>query len=106
MDEKDDPSPLELLVSQLNHSGKSQYVGMLFPVPTRLKADSYGMLEALTHHAGISRNKMVNQLLDVGIAATLESLPEDLAQALIARSGEVMLASLEKNGGTWERGEE
>ena len=75
------------------------------PVHTRLQAPLYGLIEALTHHAGTSRNKVVNQLLEVGLEATLAALPEDLAEDLRRRSGEVIHESLSKNGGTWERGE-
>jgi len=75
-----EPTALDQLVSELNHSGKSQYTGMLFPVHTRLQAPLYGLIEALTHHAGTSRNKVVNQLLEVGLEATLAALPEDLAE--------------------------
>ena len=64
-----------------------------------------GAIEALTHHAGTSRNKVVNQLLEVGLEATLAALPEDLAEDLRRRCGEVIHESLSKNGGTWERGE-
>ena len=100
-----EPTALDQLLSELNHSGKSQYTGMLFPVRTRLQAPLYGLIEALTHHAGTSRNKVVNQLLEVGLEATLAVLPEDLAEDLRRRSGEVIHESLSKNGGTWERGE-
>lgn len=100
-----EPTSLDQLVSELNHSGKSQYTGVLFPVHTRLQAPLYGLIEALTHHAGTSRNKVVNQLLEVGLEATLAALPEDLAEDLRRRSGEVIHESLSKNGGTWERGE-
>lgn len=104
-DIEDMPSPLERLVSDLNHTGKQQYVGMLFPIPARLQANIYGLLEALTHHAGISRNKMVNQLLEVGLMTTLDALPEELRHQLESRSGDVIRTAFEKNGGVWERGE-
>jgi len=100
-----EPTALQLLVSELNHSGKSQYTGMLFPVHTRLQAPLYGLLEVLTHHAGTSRNKVVNQLLEVGLEATLAALPEDLAEDLRRRSTDAIHESLSKNGGTWERGD-
>lgn len=101
----DPPSALDQLVSELSHTGKSQYTGMLFPVPTRLQAHLYGLVEALTHHAGTSRNKLMNQLVEVGLQATLEALPEDLVRQLQERSGEILHTSFDKNGGTWERGE-
>lgn len=99
------PTPLEQLVAELNHSGKSQYTGLLFPVPTRLQANVYGMVEALTHHAGTSRNKMMNQLVEVGIQATLDGLPEELAEQLRIKSGDVLRVAIEKNAGNLERGE-
>jgi hypothetical protein len=99
------PTPLQLLVAELSGTGKAQYTGMLFPVPTRLQAHLYGVVEALTHHAGTSRNKMVNDLLEVGIQATMEALPPELAEELHQRSGEILATAFEKNGGLWERGE-
>lgn len=101
----DAPTALDQLVSELNHSGKSQYFGLLFPVPTRLQADLYGMVEALTHHAGTSRNKLMNQLVEVGIEATLEALPEEIVRQLQERSGEVIRVAYEKNAGLLDRGE-
>lgn len=101
----DAPTALDQLVSELNHSGKSLYVGLLFPVPTRLQAHLYGMVEALTHHAGTSRNKLMNQLVEVGIQATLEALPEEIVRQLQERSGEVIHTACEKNAGMLERGE-
>lgn len=106
MDEKTfEPSPLQQLVSELNHSGKSQYIGLLFPVPTRLQANLYGMVEALTHHAGTSRNKLMNQLVDVGIQATLAALPEEVVSHLEERSASALNTAFEKNAGLLERGE-
>lgn len=99
-----DPTAFDQFVSGLNHSFKPQYTGMLFPVHTRLQAPLYGLIEVLTHHAGTSRNRVVNQLLEVGLEATLAALPEDLVEDLRRRSGEVVHDSLIKNGVTWERG--
>jgi len=100
-----EPTALEQLARELNHSGKPQYTDMVFPVHTRLQAPLYGLVEVLTHHAGTSRNKVVNRLLDVGLEATLGALPEDLAEDLRRRSFEVIQVSLSRNGGIWERGE-
>jgi hypothetical protein len=99
------PTALDQLVSELNHSGKSHYVGLLFPVPTRLQVHLYGMVEAMTHQAGTSRNKLMNQLVEVGIEATLQALPEEIVRQLQERSSEVIRIALEKDAGTLERGE-
>ena len=99
------PTALQELVSELNHTGKSQYNGLLFPVPTRLQINSYGLIEALTHHAGTSRNKLMNQIVEVGIEATLNSLPDDVADSIRRRADEVIQQSIAKNAGVMERGE-
>ena len=96
---------LQQLVSELSHSGKSQYVGILFPVPTRLQANLFGMVEALTHHAGTSRNKLMNQLVEVGIEATLKALPESVVQQIEQQANSALHTALEKNAGLLERGE-
>ena len=96
---------LQQLVSELSHSGKSQYVGILFPVPTRLQANLFGMVEALTHHAGTSRNKLMNQLVEVGIEETLKALPESVVQQIEEQANSALHTALEKNAGLLERGE-
>jgi len=100
-----EPTALDQLVSELSQSGKSQYIGLLFPVPTRLKANLYGMVEALTHQAGTSRNKLMNQLVEVGIQSTLEALPQEIVHQLEQRASEVIRTACEKNAGLLERGE-
>ena len=96
---------LQQLVSELSHSGKSQYVGILFPVPTRLQANLFGMVEALTHHAGTSRNKLMNQLVEVGIEETLKALPESVVQQIEEQANSALNTAMEKNAGQFERGE-
>ena len=96
---------LQQLVSELSHSGKSQYVGILFPVPTRLQAYLFGMVEALTHHAGTSRNKLMNQLVEVGIEETLKALPESVVQQIEEQANSALHTAMEKNAGQFERGE-
>ena len=96
---------LQQLVSELSHSGKSQYVGILFPVPTRLQANLFGMVEALTHHAGTSRNKLMNQLVEVGIEETLKALPESVVQQIEEQANSALHTAMAKNAGQFERGE-
>ena len=96
---------LQQLVSELSHSGKSQYVGILFPVPTRLQANLFGMVEALTHHAGTSRNKLMNQLVEVGIEETLKALPESVVHQIDEQASSALNTAIEKNAGQFERGE-
>ncbi len=77
--------------------GKSQYAGVSFPVQTRLRADLYGMVDALSKQAGTSRNKIVNQLVEVGIQSTLELLTDEVVRKLQEAAGDCVFQAIEKN---------
>lgn len=104
-DQTFEPTPLQRLVSVLNNTGREQYIGLLFPVPTRLELETYGFLEALTHRAGVSRNRMVNSLLEVGIETVLNSLSADAFDQIREAADRVQETALAKNAGLLERGE-
>ena len=99
------PTAAQQLAAELQQTGKSQYTGLLFPVPTRLTLNIYSMVEALTHRAGTSRNKLVNQLLETGIEAVMNELDDDAAQQIREEANRVTLLALEKNAGLMERGD-
>lgn len=101
----DTPSALDLLVSELSHTSKSQYIGLVFPVPTRLQPQLFGYVEALTHRAGTSRNKLMNQLVEVGVNATLQALPNNVRQQIEDSAAHAVQIAVEKNAGLLERGE-
>jgi hypothetical protein len=93
------------LATELRHEGRSQYVGLLFPVPTRLTLDVYSMVEALTQRAGTSRNKLMNQLVEAGIEAVLAELDPVVVMDLRDQADRTVSVALERNAGVLERGE-
>lgn len=93
------------LASQLQKEPRPQYNGLLFPVPTRLTVEIYSMVETLTHRAGTSRNKMMNQLVEAGIHAVLAELDEDVANALRDDAQSTAEIAIERNAGLMERGD-
>jgi len=92
-------SSLDRLVAELDHTLKVSYVGRLFPLSARLKPDTFAYLEAMALHSGISRNQIVNRLLDVGIDTTMKALPQDLVEKLNRRASEVLAASVKSDSG-------
>lgn len=84
------PTALDQLVSELEHVGSSKYTGAVVPVQTRLQAHLWSLVEALTQRAGTSRNKVMNQLVEVGLQSTLDALPEDVALELNRVSGQLL----------------
>lgn len=105
MDEEFVPTAAQQLASELQHQGKSQYVGLLFPVPTRLTLNLYSMVEALTHRAGTSRNKLMNQLVEAGIESVLKELDDAVVMDIRKQADRITTIALEKNAGVMERGE-
>lgn len=105
MNEEFEPTAAQQLASELQHHGRSQYIGLLFPVPTRLNLDVYSMVEALTHRAGTSRNKLMNQLIEAGIEAVLKELDNDVVTEIREKANDIANFALEKNTGLMERGE-
>lgn len=116
--ENQEYSALDHLVNTLSRTGDTRYIGMLFPVHTRLIPEVYGLVEAMTRQAesGTSRNKIVNQLLEVGIQTTLAALPSDAVNSLHRLKNEILVptiqAAVDDNKSkttvqdkTWESGE-
>lgn len=98
-------SALNAAVNELAHAGKPQYTSLLFPVPVRLQSHLFGMVEAMTHHAGTSRNKWLNTLIEIGIEETLKSLPPETVEQLEQAAENALAVAMEKNAGQLERGD-
>lgn len=103
MDEKMGKSTAKALASAVNKQGEDRYVGLLFPVPTRLTLEVYSMVEVLTSRAGTSRNKMMNQLVQAGIESVISELDDDVVQDIHEASLNVQQVAIERNGGLMER---
>ena len=91
-----EPSALKLFVHELNKTGSSSYTGMTFAVHTRLQVDLYPMVEALTKQAGTSRNKVMNQLVEIGINTTLASLPKELVSQLHRSADQILHSAMQE----------
>lgn len=102
----DEPSSLHLLLALLQKSGTTGYSGVLFPVHTRLHCHLFAMVEAMTEQSGLSRNKLVNRILEVGIDTTLKSLSPEVVEELRVRAGEITHKALVKGDkkNQWESG--
>lgn len=85
-------TPLDLLINELRHTGSVHGSSAVFAVHTRLELDTYAMIEALTAQAGVSRNKIMNQVVAVGLATTLQALPDDMVAELKASASKILFS--------------
>jgi len=90
------PSALTLLLHELGHTGSSRYIGAVLPVSVRLELGLYAMVDVLTQRAGTSRNKVMNQLVEVAIDTVLNELPEQTAMEIRQEQGKVLIELLKQ----------
>lgn len=93
-----EPTALDFLVNELEKTGTSTGASTktTFPVMARIEPHLFGLIEAMTEKAGASRNSIINQLLQVGISATIGVLDEEISEELCRRGDSFVEAAMEK----------
>lgn len=99
-----EPSALDFLVGDLEKTTKYEgaFPKLLFPVTARIEGHLFGLIEAMTEQTGKSRNSIINQLIQIGVSATIEALDEEHSEELCRRGDSFVEAAMAKNAG--ERG--
>ena len=83
----DEPTKLDMLIAQIQKTGTSETAGSVHALSVRLPTFVYGSVEALSKYSGMSRNKMIVQLLEVAMEEVFSNLPQgDLEQVCDLRS--------------------
>ena len=79
----DEPTKVEMLLSEINNTGKSAYSGVLKPLSIRLPIQTYAKVVAIENFIGAetSKNKIINDLLEIAFDQIYPSLSESQKQA-------------------------
>lgn len=75
----DEPTKVEILLSEINRTGKSSYSGVLKPLSIRLPIQTYAKVVAIENFIGAektSKNKVINDLLEIAFDQIYPSLNE------------------------------
>lgn len=94
----EEPSRLDVLIAQVQKTAKSDYVGAVHALSVRLPTFVYGTVEALCKHSGMSRNKMIVQLLEVALEEVFDRLPEGDLQELCELRNDCIVALIGQLG--------
>jgi hypothetical protein len=82
--EKMEPTNLQIFVAEVKGTGESEYMGVYKQVPLRLRAGVFAEVEALQEMMArtqkVSRNKVINDLLEIAIDQVKGSLDEKSLQ--------------------------
>ena len=77
------------LLAEVKKSASSSYHGGYIQVPFRVELSSYTRLEALVKHTGSSRNKIMNDLLRIGIESLASQLDDEIIATLFKIEKEI-----------------
>ena len=88
IEEQEDVTKLDILVSMLANSGKSQYSGGVHAITVRIPTVQMAWLQAFSKHSGMSLNKTIAEVLEVGIDLAVANLPKKDFRAISKASGE------------------
>lgn len=71
------PTKLEMLVSLVSRTAKSEAVGSVHPISVRVPTIPFATIQAVAQHSGMSMNKVIVQLLDVGLDELWSGLEQE-----------------------------
>lgn len=77
-----DPTKLQMLLAELNKTGSSDFNGVYKQVPFRVQLHLYVRLTALVTLMESSRNKVLNDLLDIALDEVSSKLSPELLEVL------------------------
>jgi hypothetical protein len=77
-----EPTPLQMLIASINKTGTSKYSGLVHQIPLRVEYPLFSRIEMITRYTGISRNKIINDLLWVGIEEVLNNLDPEVVMKM------------------------
>lgn len=90
-------SKAEFLIAQFQKEGKSEFSGLVKGITCRLPIPQYSAIEALHRHSGMSKNKVIVELLDVALEIAIRGLDRANRKSFNQHQSDV-LAQLSEEG--------
>lgn len=78
------PTKLEMAISLFQKLGTSEGIGSVHPISVRIPTIEYSSIQAMSKHAGLSVNKVIVELLQVGLDEVWQGLNDENRRNLVA----------------------
>jgi hypothetical protein len=92
------PTRLEMAISLFTKTGTSEAMGSVNAISVRIPSIEYVTIEALAQYSGLSRNKVIVQLLEVALDEVFQGLkPEQRAEVFKIR-GDLLMKNMDADG--------
>lgn len=84
------PTKLEMLVAQVSKTATSEAVGSVHPISVRVPTIPFSTIQAVSQHSGMSMNKVIIALLDVGLDELWKGLPQEECDVIQGLRSEIL----------------
>jgi hypothetical protein len=96
---------LDMAVSLFSKAGSIEEVGLSVSTSMRLPIGMHSVCKAIAQHSGHSLNRVLIQLVTVGLDAVMANLPESDVNAINRHCNEIITAAVEDDFKGAESGE-
>jgi len=86
----DEISKIDMLMSEFQNQGKSEFRGLVKTISVRIPVADFSSIEAFARHTGMSKNKVIVQLLNVALDTVIPGLDRKNRKAFDQLQIEVM----------------
>lgn len=83
-------SKIDMLMSEFQNQGKSEWRGLVKTISVRIPVGDFSSIDAFSRHTGMSKNKVIVQLLNVALDGVVAGLDRKNRKALDQLQIEVM----------------
>lgn len=95
-DNDESPSKLDILVSLISKNGTTSSRGGVVPITCRMPLHQMCWLQAVAAHTGMSVNKVIVEILEVGIEAALRAVPKTDLRAIRKLEDPILQALIQR----------
>lgn len=92
------PSRLEMAISLFTKTGTSEAMGSVQPISVRIPSIEFVTIEALAEYSGLSKNKVIVQLLEVALDEVFQGLKDEQRAEIFQIRGKLMMKNMRPDG--------
>jgi hypothetical protein len=86
----DYPSKCDLFLAEINKTGKSDAMGAVHAVTVRIPSFEFARIEAIGRVTGLTRNKIIVNLIEIGIEDMREGIDPDIGDLINGMHGQIV----------------
>lgn len=91
-----EPTNLQVFMSEVNKTGKTETIGVFHQVPFRMSTWNFERVEGLRNYMGEPRNKVLNSLMEIALDQVFAELDKGDPEVKSAILAECMKVNQEK----------